>query len=263
MDDNFIKIPKDFESLNDLGDLVQNYELFEKLSRALSTYKQSYVDSFLKTGEEALDYVPASKLKSYKLAVQGLNIGAGSGNSIRFIDIAHTGKPMLKQEANWRGFAGGLYHRNTYETRYGRDDLWEETSLCASLSPAELVRRLAVDRQVLVDTKNKVFDLCYWVNSNSYHSRPLPFTVMVPNTYKDNREERSLGFIPDNSFEFRSRYHDHEIIIDKRSDRLVVKCHYHREHFRSHFGHVSVTTECYMFSTKTNQYVGRNGYGYF
>lgn len=41
--DNFIKIPKDFESINDLKDLVNNYEFTSRLQTALNDYQQTYL----------------------------------------------------------------------------------------------------------------------------------------------------------------------------------------------------------------------------
>lgn len=66
----FIKIPTDFKSLHDLGELVDNYELASRLSEALNGYQRKYVDSYLMTGDEVLRYVPESQHAEYVFAIR-------------------------------------------------------------------------------------------------------------------------------------------------------------------------------------------------
>ena len=70
----FIKIPKDFQSLNDLTELVQNYDFVSRLSNALNGYHRAYIESYLMTMEEVLDYIPKSQYDKYELHYRGSEI---------------------------------------------------------------------------------------------------------------------------------------------------------------------------------------------
>ena len=70
----FIKIPKDFQSLNDLTELVQNYDFVSRLSNALNGYQRAYIESYLMTMEEVLDYIPKSQYDKYELHYRGSEI---------------------------------------------------------------------------------------------------------------------------------------------------------------------------------------------
>lgn len=65
--ENFITIPKDFQSLHDLKDLVDNYEVLSKLANALNGYQKLYVDSYLKTFYELKTYLPKGSEDVYQV----------------------------------------------------------------------------------------------------------------------------------------------------------------------------------------------------
>lgn len=56
--DDFIKIPRDFKSLHDLGDLVSNFEITNRLMVALNDYQMAYINSMLLTGDQLLKTIP-------------------------------------------------------------------------------------------------------------------------------------------------------------------------------------------------------------
>ena len=64
--EDYIKIPKDFKSLHELKDLVNNYDLVTRLSEALNGYQQMYLESYLMTYDEVLKFIPESKHELYK-----------------------------------------------------------------------------------------------------------------------------------------------------------------------------------------------------
>ena len=66
----FIKIPKDFNSLHDLKDLVVNYELTEKFINALKDYQSAYLNNFLMDYDELLNYIPESQHNKYKIYIR-------------------------------------------------------------------------------------------------------------------------------------------------------------------------------------------------
>lgn len=63
--ENYIKIPKDFESLNDLSDLLNNFELTSKLQNSLNDYQNHYIKSKLMSIDEVLNYIPLKKQKDF------------------------------------------------------------------------------------------------------------------------------------------------------------------------------------------------------
>lgn len=66
----FIQIPVDFQDLNELSELVNNYKFAQKLLSALNNYQEVYVSSMYKTFDEVLEYIPKQKQKEYKLMVR-------------------------------------------------------------------------------------------------------------------------------------------------------------------------------------------------
>lgn len=66
-ENNYIKIPKDFNNLNDLTELVNNYEVMCKLQSCLNNYQEQYFNSFLKTYDEVLSYIPEKDYDKYKI----------------------------------------------------------------------------------------------------------------------------------------------------------------------------------------------------
>lgn len=69
---NFIKIPKDFQSLDDLSELANNYDLLERLSTSLKNYEIAYIKSYLMSSNEVATYIPDSKHSEYKLHLGGI-----------------------------------------------------------------------------------------------------------------------------------------------------------------------------------------------
>ena len=76
--EDFIKIPRDFNSLHDLGDLVSNFELTNKLMIALNGYQRSYVNSMLLTGDELLATIPQRDHSKYTLKSRSSEIERAS-----------------------------------------------------------------------------------------------------------------------------------------------------------------------------------------
>jgi hypothetical protein len=61
----FIKIPTDFKELNDLKELVTNYEFSTKLFNALKNYQMDYINSFVMDSKSVIEYIPKSHHKNY------------------------------------------------------------------------------------------------------------------------------------------------------------------------------------------------------
>lgn len=64
-----IKIPADFTSLHDLGDLVNNYTVMSKLQNLLNNYQEAYFNSFLKRLDQIYEYIPEKDLKKYQFKI--------------------------------------------------------------------------------------------------------------------------------------------------------------------------------------------------
>lgn len=67
MKEKFIKIPADFKSLHDLGELVTNYKFANKLISLLNGYQEHYVDSYLMSMEDILKTIPTDRQELYTI----------------------------------------------------------------------------------------------------------------------------------------------------------------------------------------------------
>jgi len=120
----FIKIPVDFQSIHELKELINNYELVSKLSNALNNYQQAYVDSFFKTPEEVIKYIPESQINNYKIFNRETHI-------------------------EYLGFFIGDYHWG--ENKLTTLDMF--TKLCAN-------KDYSTKKAFLVNTIKKIIDVC-------------------------------------------------------------------------------------------------------
>jgi hypothetical protein len=65
MKEKFIKIPADFKSLQDLKELVSNYDFLSRLTNSLNGYQRHYIISYLMSLDEILEYIPEDHYKDY------------------------------------------------------------------------------------------------------------------------------------------------------------------------------------------------------
>lgn len=70
---DYIKIPKDFQSLHDLKELIGNYDLVTRLTSALNNYNRHYLDSYLMSADEVLQFIPESQWYDYDITCRGQN----------------------------------------------------------------------------------------------------------------------------------------------------------------------------------------------
>ena len=125
----FIKIPKDFNSLHDLKDLVVNYELTEKFINALKNYQKAYLDNFLMNYDDVLTYIPESQQSKYNIYIR-------SYNDYEFM------------------------HKYIGQKKPGAD---KNGNIRLSLPDALLnIGVNKTDKVFLVDTKNKKINVCFW-----------------------------------------------------------------------------------------------------
>ena len=89
--ENFITIPKDFQSLHDLKDLVDNYEVLSKLANALNGYQKLYVDSYLKTFYELKTYLPKGSEDIYTVWI-------GPFQKTQWPTYLSSFEPLVKEE---------------------------------------------------------------------------------------------------------------------------------------------------------------------
>ena len=64
-EEKFIQIPKDFNELNDLKELVSNYEFATRLFNVLKDYQMNYINSFVMSSKEILKYIPNDHHEKY------------------------------------------------------------------------------------------------------------------------------------------------------------------------------------------------------
>lgn len=69
MKDNFVKIPKDFESLHELTDFKNQYSAATNFIKKIDEYRNSYFNSFIKSYDDVLQYIPEKQLKSYHVSL--------------------------------------------------------------------------------------------------------------------------------------------------------------------------------------------------
>lgn len=77
---DYIKIPKDFKSLHELKDLVNNYDLISRLSNALNNYQRLYIEDYLLTLDGVLQYIPEAQQRSYAMQIRTEKTDSTTGN---------------------------------------------------------------------------------------------------------------------------------------------------------------------------------------
>jgi hypothetical protein len=71
MEKEFISIPRDFRSLNDLKDLEKNYDFYSRLFNELKSYNNHYLNSYIMTSLQVLKEIPKKNWDKYMLMERG------------------------------------------------------------------------------------------------------------------------------------------------------------------------------------------------
>lgn len=127
--EDYIKIPKDFKSLHELKDLVNNYDLVTRLSEALNGYQQMYLESYLMTYDEVLKFIPESQHELYKIY-------------IRKEDSKHVMEEYIGKDKKGADKYG--YRKRTLSESLLRIDVKKD------------------DKAFLVNAEDKKIDVCFW-----------------------------------------------------------------------------------------------------
>lgn len=109
--------PKSFDDIHHSLELVDALDLVKLAEQKIEKYKHSFVESFLKTADEVIEYIPKNQLKKYKLCDQYLpmfnkskaDIFDGSIYPKDIIDYIKEYKQKDKERANDILYCGGKY----------------------------------------------------------------------------------------------------------------------------------------------------------
>jgi hypothetical protein len=136
--EDYIKIPKDFKSLHELKELVNNYELVTRLSNALDGYQRMYLDSFMMTRDQVLQHIPETQHNLYEIQIRGKN---------RDIMQDYVGKEdakKLKIKVDRQG-----YRRLSLDEALNKIKCHKDSRL------------------FMVDVDKKVIDTCFWYDTSN------------------------------------------------------------------------------------------------
>lgn len=191
----YIKIPTDFHSLHDLKELVNNYDLVSRLTNALNNYNKHYLDSYLMTMDEVLKFIPEVQYKDYRLSCR---------NSFNSLNTEYAYKAYSQEIKEWQKIPIKNGKKDDYEMKHvvkgvkhypatklayllpknkkdGQVTMPLEIALphmfdyklqqeCGYDDPSNNKRLTKKDRCFLVDTINKVVEVCSWAVYKNQHS---------------------------------------------------------------------------------------------
>lgn len=250
VEESFIKIPKDFKSLHDLGDLLKEHELLSRLFEALQGYQDAYVQQHLMSFEKALKYIPKSKLEKFNLRVRNYQ-----GDHYSKTTFQERCDALFNEMNHFHD--GGKYEKISDENRNQFREFIKEKAIC------------------LVDTKNNYIDLCGWtldsvkikvhMHTGKWYDKPKyvektvsPFVsagrrdVLLYNgirKYDIDREKGTLTFLV--SYEYLAYQSVGGVWINGRERGYLSG--------ESSIPYTETGYDKYLFCTKTNQYLGYGG----
>jgi len=236
--EDYIKIPKDFKSLHELKDLVNNYDLVTRLSEALNGYQRMYLDSYLMTYDDVLKFIPESQHEIYKVQIRD--------ESSDYLMRSYVGEK--KEGADKNG--------------YRRHPL-SEILLGIDVSKK--------DKAFLVNVEDKIIDVCFWFDSAILDSKALE-------TKKNNREKEKLNFVKTKNKADVTYTGKMNFSLNSETRMLEIHAHYVFVANQAvggvwingrARGYLSGETyhdydingyDIYHFCTKTNKYMGHKGH---
>ncbi len=232
---DYIKIPKDFQSLHDLKDLVNNYGLVNRLSKALDGYQRMYIESYLMTIDEVLDYIPASQQKLYKICVRNKK-----NDMKKFVEWSETpvgeiAKPIYKKlsirDVAKEYMAAGI---KDWEKEKGK-------KYSAVKSDAKIF---------MVNTVDKLIDVCYWAD------KKLIGINLESVSYKEkidfNLDERTRKLMVMPHYEYSDNQAVGGVWINGQARGYLSGHAYHPYQIHGY--------DIYKFCTRTNKYIGYAGF---
>ncbi len=232
---DYIKIPKDFKSLHELKDLVNNYDLVTRLSNALNGYQRMYLDSYLMTYDEVLKFIPEFQ------------------HSIYNVQIRDNNSDYIMNEY--------VFNKKLDKHGYARIPL------------SKVLLKMDVkkdDKSFLVNAEDKIVNVCFWANSISLDSKTLNKTIkkLEDDTFSEGTKHKSdvvfTGKI-DFSLDSETRtlvIHAHYSVGAIQSVGGVWINGRERGYLTGH-SESPYTIEgydIYHFCTKTNKYIGYKGF---
>jgi hypothetical protein len=149
IEENFIKIPKDFKSEHDLEELLEHAEYLQRLANSVSNYKAKYVESFYKSADEVLKFIPKNQHKLYEVFHRDKCI------TERKDLFPEPSEAVRKKRHN------DLIEKGIEMPWHSRKWLFPKYTL------SKIIRTTAVkdEKMFLVDTVNHIVHVCYWVSS--------------------------------------------------------------------------------------------------
>lgn len=241
---NYIKIPKDFKNLHDLGDLVNNYELMSKLQNALNNYQDTYFKSFIKSYDEVLDYIPKSNYNKYKIRFKNkylFNYKSYWGNKIE-----NDGKI----EQNWADISVKLNKKyNYWANRYNEHISYFKINDSNSLNINDIKNGLFI----VNDIKKEII-LLDIINNPNIETKLLPANdslIYKNNNYTVDVENNKLNVQLD--FEHKTSYPMGGVWINGRKNGYLSGDYTYIPYTR--YGYYK-----YIFDTNKNEFIDYNYY---
>jgi hypothetical protein len=235
---DYIKIPKDFKSLHELKDLVNNYDLVTRLSQALNGYQRMYLDSYLMTYDDVLRFIPESQHSVYDVQIRGKDSD--------YLMRSYIGEK--KKGADKYGYA-----RN---------------SLSSVLLNVDVTKN---DKAFLVNAEDKKVDVCFWFDSAAVNARALE------NKQQQNAAKYGLYGGPKRHYADVVYNGKMDFSLDSITRMLVIYAHYSYgakqavggvwinggNGYLSGHSYTDYTIngyDIYHFCTRTNKYMGYKGF---
>lgn len=229
IDVDYIKIPKDFKSLHELKELVNNYGLVRRFVAALNDYQKLYVDSYLMTAEEVLAYIPVVQYDEYSVRVR---------------------EKDLRKYVTYRfGEKSPIYQ-----------------SLDNYLSSVDVQKD---DKVFLVDTVNKFVDACFWAIDPTVFDERAKVQLNGPaklllgeGTFRkqvpDVQYTGGASYDVDENKELLYVYASYKYSKTRVEGGVTINsgCWNAYKSGGKHVTYTAYGKSCYVFCTRTNKYLG-------
>lgn len=148
MESNFIKIPKDFQSLHDLKDLVDNFGVVLRLKKLLDSYQMEYLKSHVMTGPEVINYIPKNQHNDYQIIKNGRSLQ----------------RVWHDYDSDW--------------TKISENDRTKQYTIRQSIIESYNIKAYS-KRIYMVDTINKIIYMCPWVDAKHITNNETMWTGQI------------------------------------------------------------------------------------
>lgn len=257
----YIKIPKDFQSLHDLKELVGNYDLVQHLSSALFNYNEHYIQSYFMTMDEVLMYIPEEQQKDYKLKYTDDKRDLNESWEYKAHDAKY-------QDCGWTKNEKGeeKYYNNGIKTKHVPAT---EYAQYLPKTVKDGTAKLPLDVAL-----NKLFKLDRYADKGKV-TMPKDAKIFMVDSINKNVEITpwNLPYNEKISYNFERVSYSGKIDFDVDKDNLIVKLHYiihdqqarggvwinGRSGYLSGEKYVAYTRngcDHYAFCTRTNKFLG-------